>query len=74
MFFFRSGLGSPNALLKRVFAFRFSVLPNQKAEPRSWLVPDFVTSVVAAPPAIPWSASKLLEDTVTVSIASAGVM
>ena len=70
MFFFRSGLGRPNALLNSEFALRFSVLPNQKAEPCSSLVPDLVTTDNAAPPAIPWSASKLFVEALTVSIAS----
>ena len=70
MFFLRSGLGRPNALLKNVFALRLSVFPNQKAEPCSSFVPDFVTRVTAAPPAMPWSASKLFVATLTVSIAS----
>ena len=73
MFFFRSGLGSPNALLNSEFALRFSVLPNQKAEPCSSFVPDLVMTVSAAPPAMPWSASKLFVEALTVSIASADV-
>ena len=64
MFFFRSGLGSPNALLNSEFAFSPSLLWNMKAEPCSWLVPDLVTTVLAAPPAMPRSASKLLDDDV----------
>ena len=60
-------------MLKRVFAFNSSWLRNQKAEPWSWLVPDLVTTVIAAPPAMPWSASKLLVETLTVSIVSAGL-
>ena len=71
MFFFRSGLGSPNALLKSEFAFSPSLLWKMKAEPCSSLVPDLVTTVVAAPPAMPRSASKLLDEMLTVSTDSA---
>ena len=45
---------------------------NQKAEPWSSFVPDLVMTVIAAPPAMPWSASKLLVATLTDSIVSAG--
>jgi hypothetical protein len=45
---------------------------NSKAEPLNWLVPDLVMTVIAAPPAMPCSASKLLVATFTVSIVSAG--
>ena len=36
------------------------------------LVPDFVTTVIAAPPAMPCAASKLFVAMLTVSIVSAG--
>jgi hypothetical protein len=49
----KGSLGRSNALLKYELAFSSSVLLNQKAEPRSWLVPDLVITVAAAPPAIP---------------------
>ncbi len=61
-----------NALLKNELAFILSLLPNQNAEPRTSLVPDLVTTVAAAPPAMPYSASKLLVATLTVSMVSAG--
>ena len=35
-------------------------------------MPDLVMTVIAAPPAMPWSASKLLVAMLTVSIVSAG--
>jgi hypothetical protein len=49
-----------------------SLLKNSNAEPRMLLVPDLVMTVIADPPAIPCSASKLFVDTLTVSIVSAG--
>ncbi len=49
-------------------------MKNSKAEPLNWFVPAFVMTVMAAPPAMPCSASKLLVDTLTVSIVSAGEM
>src|SRR5688572_33225553 len=49
-------------------------MKNSNADPRKLLVPDLVMTVTAAPPAIPCSASKLLVDTLTVSIVSAGEM
>ena len=49
-----------------------SELKNSKAEPRNSLVPDLVISVMAAPPAMPCSASKLLVLMFTVSMVSAG--
>src|SRR6478735_8110431 len=42
-----------------------------KAEPLMLLVPDLVTTAIAAPPAIPVSASKLLVTMLTLSIVSA---
>ena len=56
------------------FAFNLSLLKNSNAEPLNWFVPDLVTTVTAAPPAIPCSASKLLVEMLTVSIVSAGEM
>ena len=53
-------------------AFSLSVLKYSIAEPWKLFVPDFVITVTAAPPAIPCSASKLLVDTLTVSIVSVG--
>src|SRR5262245_35041578 len=43
-----------------------------KRLPWYWLVPDFVTTVMAAPPVMPCSASKLLVETLTVSMLSTG--
>ncbi len=53
-------------------AFRLSLLKNSNAEPLIELVPYLVTSVIAAPPAMPCSASKLSVETLTDSIVSAG--
>ncbi len=68
----RGRFSMPNALLKNELALKSSRLANQNAEPRSSFVPDFVMTVIAAPPAMPVSASKLLVATLTVSIVSAG--
>jgi hypothetical protein len=72
MFEDRSGLARPFALLLKVFALSPSELRSQNAEPWSWFVPDLVTTLTAAPAAMPWSASKLLVEMFTVSIVSAG--
>ena len=58
----------------RGVAFSLSLLKNSNAEPLNLLVPDLVTTVTAAPPAMPCSASKLLVEMLTVSIVSAGEM
>ena len=44
----------------------------QQAAPRSWLVPDLVATVTAAPPAMPCSASKDDVEMLTVSMDSTG--
>ena len=59
---------------KYCVALKLSLLWNSNAEPLSWLVPDLVTTVTEAPPAMPCSASKLFVATLTVSIVSAGAM
>src|SRR2546428_12420895 len=66
--------GEPSAFLgrKKFRARRCSLSLSAKSAPRKSLVPDLVITVTAAPPAIPCSASKLLVDTFTVSIVSAG--
>ena len=66
----RFGLATPAALFWNVLALSSSWLRRKKPEPWSWFVPDFVSTVTAAPPAMPWSASKLLVETLTVSIVS----
>src|SRR4029453_17564861 len=53
-------------------AFSDWLLKNSNAEPLNWLVPDLVMTVMAAPPAMPCSASKLLVEMFTVSTVSAG--
>jgi hypothetical protein len=58
-------------LLLNVFALNSSWLRRKKPEPWNWFVPDLVRTVTAAPPAMPWSASKLLVEMLTVSIVSA---
>src|SRR5438034_11179409 len=59
-------------LLKKFFAWNLALSLIAHAEPCHWFVPDLVITVTAAPPAIPCSASKLLVDTLTVSIVSVG--
>src|SRR5438034_5250102 len=59
-------------LLKKFFAWNLALSLIAHAEPCNWFVPDLVTTVTAAPPAIPCSASKLLVDTSTVSTVSTG--
>ena len=44
----------------------------ERRAPSTSFVPDLVTSVIAAPPAMPWPASKLFVLMLTVSIVSAG--
>ena len=53
-------------------AFSLSLLKPSNADPLNALVPDLVTTVTAAPPAMPCSASKLLVEMSTVSTVSAG--
>jgi hypothetical protein len=54
-----------------VFALSDSLLLKKNAEPFSSFVPDLVTTAIAAPPAMPVSASKLFVTMLTVSIVSA---
>src|SRR5438876_11294075 len=61
------------ALLKKVLALNSSWVRKNHVEPWKWFVPDFVTTVTAAPAAMPWSASKLLVATLTISMVSAGL-
>ena len=72
MSFERGAFGRLNALFATVLALSSSWFRSKNAEPRSSFVPDFVTTVTAAPAAMPWSASKLLVETLTVSSDSAG--
>src|SRR5690606_13403870 len=64
-------LERPLALLKNALAFQSAVLWKKNAEPLRSFVPDLVTTAIAAPPAMPVSASKLLVTMLTVSIVSA---
>ena len=64
-----SGLSPELAQLR---ARRLSFSNSQLPVPWNSLVPDFVSTVTAAPPARPCSASKLLVETLTVSTVSAG--
>ncbi len=57
---------------KNLRAFNSSWFRKANAEPLNSLVPDFVTSVIAAPPAMPCAASKLFVLMLTVSMVSAG--
>ena len=65
------GFAMPLASFTNVLALNSSWLRKKKVEPWNWLVPDLVSTVTAAPPAMPWSASKLLVEMLTVSIVSA---
>ena len=69
----RFGFARLLALLKNVLALSSSWVRKKNAEPCSSFVPDFVTTLTAAPAAMPWSASKLLVEMLTVSIVSAGL-
>ena len=69
-----SGLPAVDEPKKNGEAFSLSLLKNSNAEPLNSFVPDLVTTVIAAPPAMPCSASKLLVEMLTVSIVSAGEM
>ena len=53
MLFDSGGFSRPKALFANVFALNSSWFRRMKAEPCSSLVPDFVTTVTAAPAAIP---------------------
>src|SRR5688500_20319647 len=57
---------------KKERAFSSSWFRKANADPRTSFVPDLVMRVTAAPPAIPWAASKLFVLILTVSIVSAG--
>src|SRR5918992_4396091 len=63
---------NPQGRNEYAVALSFSLLKNSNAEPLNWFVPDLVMTVMAAPPAIPCSASNVAVDTLTVSIVSAG--
>src|SRR5688572_26426748 len=65
---------NPQGLNEYEVALSFSLLKNSNAEPLNWFVPDLVMTVIAAPPAMPCSASKLLVETLTESTVSAGEM
>ena len=67
----RFGFASALALLAKVLALSSSCVRRKNAEPCRSFVPDLVTTVTAAPAAMPWSASKLLVEMLTVSIVSA---
>ncbi|PYQ21375.1 MAG: hypothetical protein DMF81_15670 [Acidobacteria bacterium] len=71
MLFEIGGLARPNASFANVLALNSSWFRKNQVEPWNWFVPDLVTTVTAAPAAMPWSASKLLVATLTVSIVSA---
>src|SRR5258706_14346469 len=62
------------AVLKKFLACSRALSFRAHAERWRSLVPDLVITVIAAPPAMPCSASKLLVATFTVSIVSAGGM
>jgi hypothetical protein len=55
-------------------AFSFSLLKNANAEPLNVFVPDLVMTVIAAPAAMPSSASMLPVVMLTDSMVSAGGM
>src|SRR6185437_7822977 len=59
-------------MLKKLRSVRLLSVWNSKAVKWNWLVPLFVTTLIAAPPASPCSASKSLVVTFTVSMDSAG--
>jgi hypothetical protein len=64
-----SGLAPELAQLR---ARRLSSSCSQNPDPWKSFVPDFVSTVMAAPPAIPCSASKLAVETLTVLTVSEG--